>query len=165
MQIVLKSMEVVMNKKISSLMLALFTIVLSGAVMAQTPAPKTKTYTNKRGGSVTRTSSTDGNGHYQVNTIGTSAAGKTASKSAVYDANASDGQTGRSKTVTGPNGQTRSANANTANNGDGTFTHNREFKGFRGRTSSRTTTAGHGASSSSGTTRSGAAYSRSRRRP
>jgi hypothetical protein len=167
MQIVLKSMEVVMNNKVSSLMIALFTMALSGAVMAQTPAPtpKTKTYTNKRGGSVTRTSSTDGNGNYQVNTTGTSAAGKTASKSAAYDTNASDGQTGRSKTVTGPNGQTRSANANTTNNGDGTYTHNRDFKGFGGKTSSRTTTAGNGASSSSGTTRSGATYSRSRRRP
>jgi hypothetical protein len=152
-----------MNKKASSLILALCMSIISGAVMAQTPT--TKTHTNRRGGVITRTTSTDGNGTRQVNTQATGAGGKTATKSATYDTNASDGQVGRSKIVTGPQGRTRAVNANTTNNGDGTYTHNRDFKGFGGRTASRTATVGNGGYSASGRTRSGATYSRSRRRP
>jgi len=154
-----------MNRKMNSLILALFTLIVSSAVMAQTPAPtpKTNTYTTRRGGVVTRTTSNDGNGTYQVNTQATGAGGKTATKSATYDTNASDGQVGRGKIVTGPQGRTRAVNANTTNNGDGTYTNNRDFKGFGGRTASRTATVGN--VSASGRTRSGATYSRSRRRP
>jgi hypothetical protein len=152
-----------MNKKSNSLIFALSMLVISGVAMAQTPT--TKTYTNRRGGVVTRTTSTDGNGTYQVNTQATGARGRTATKSATYDTNASDGQVGRGKIVTGPQGRTRSVNANTTNNGDGTYTHNRDFKGFGGRTASRTVTAGNGGYSAAGRTRSGATYSRSRRRP
>jgi len=152
-----------MNKKTNSLILALCMSIISGAVMAQTQT--TKTYANRRGGVINRTTSTDGNGTRQVNTQATSAGGKTATKSATYDTNASDGQVGRSKIVTGPQGRTREVNANTTNNGDGTYTHNRDFKGFGGRTASRTATVGNGAYSASGRTRSGATYSRSRRRP
>ncbi|HKQ72330.1 MAG TPA: hypothetical protein VJ810_01285 [Blastocatellia bacterium] len=155
-----------MSRKMNFPILAIFTLIVSVTVMAQTPAPtpKTRTYTNKRGSAVTRTTSTNGNGTYQVNTQATGAAGKTATKSATYDTNASDGQVGRSKIVTGPQGKTRSVNANTTNNGDGSYTHNRDFKGFGGKTASRTATAGNGGYSASGTTRSGATYSRSRRR-
>ncbi len=141
----------------------LIILIISGAATAQTL--KTKTYTNRRGGVVTRTTSTDGNGNYQVNTQATGADGKTVTKSATYDTNASDGRVGRSKIVTGPQGKTRSVSANTTNNGDGTYTHNREFRGFGGRTASRTATAGNGAYSASGKRRSGATYSRLRRRP
>jgi hypothetical protein len=155
-----------MNRKMNSLILALFTLIVSSAVMAQTPepTPKTRTYTTRRGRVVTRTVSTDGNGTYQVDTQATGAGGKTATKSATIDRNASDGQVGRDKVLTGPQGRTREVNANTTNNGDGTYTHNRDFKGFGGRTASRTTTAGNGGYSASGTTRRGATYSRSRRR-
>ncbi|HEY8461496.1 MAG TPA: hypothetical protein VIM99_13995 [Blastocatellia bacterium] len=151
-----------MNRKMDSLIMALFTLVLSGAVMAQTP--KTETYTTRRGGVVTRTVVSDGNGRYQVDTRATGAGGKTVTKSATYDANASDGRIGRGKVLTGPQGRTREVNASATNNGDGSYTHNRDFKGFGGRTASRTTTIGNRGYSVSGRTRSGATYGRSRRR-
>jgi hypothetical protein len=150
--------------RMSSLILALSILLCSGAVMAQGPAPKTGTYTTRRGGVITRTVTNDGNGTYQVDTRGAGAGGKTAAKSATYDTNASDGRVGRGKIVTGPQGRTREVNANTTNNGDGSYTHNRDFKGFGGRTASRTATVGNGGYSASGRTRSGATYSRSRRR-
>ena len=152
-----------MNRILNLLVLTLGLSMISSLAMAQTT--KTKTRTTRRGGTLTRTVSTDGNGTVQVNGQGTNADGKTAGRAATYDLNASDGAVGRSKVLTGPQGKTRTVDAGTTNNGDGTATHTRDFKGFGDRTASRTVTAGNGSRSVSGTRRSGATYSRSHRRP
>jgi hypothetical protein len=135
--------------------------IIAGSVFAQ-DGSSNGTYTNRRGGTVT-VSRTNNNGQITVDKSATGANGKATSVHKTIDADPSDGTLGRTRTVTGTEGRTRTASAN-ATFGDGSLSTSRSVIGRGGRTASRQATRNSAGVSVTRTNRAGQVFSRSRTR-
>jgi hypothetical protein len=136
-------------------------ILLCGvsSIFAQTNS-RSHTYTNRRGGSATVTS-TNNNGQISVTKTATSAYGRTASSIKAIDADPSDGTLSRTRVVTGPEGRSRTESGN-AVFGNGTLSVSQQVTGRNGYTASRQATRTNTSASVTRINRRGEVYSRYR---
>jgi len=110
------------------------TMMTAALVVAAMPASAaqdgTTTITTARGGSLTRTR-TSGDRQATVNTVVTTAAGRTATLATSIDANRSDGRVGVTQTAIGPEGRSAVRSRSTSRQ-DGAIVHEAHRTGFDG---------------------------------